>query len=234
MDSFNLLWEECEAIVLVACRRKRQAASHDLEDGEPSPKKMFFQDECKPDPIEFYKFELKREEKDVEKSKAEFLNKDNCIEQGHAAKNQIYEIAKQEAEFEGVITVQCIRHEKEGLLPRGIVEKVYKYLLQAEYNERVKRLCVGCKTTESAQMSHSPGCVEMPDHLRAKHIRSCHLRITQERLFSAASYISELYGYVNGYVQYDVAGVVLQAMNLHPCEGFDMSFEYEFNSLYDM
>ena len=78
--------------------------------------------------------------------------------------------------------------------PESLIEKVYGYLLEREFNERKAKLCYGCLYNRPGQRDHQDnGCLSEKEVLVTLHNHACHIRISTRRLVEACQTLSHYY-----------------------------------------
>ena len=116
--------------------------------------------------------------KELKKSFDTFLDKDACLKQGQ--QNGL------EEEENSVLQLET----REVSIPTAeeLVNTVYSYMLEREFNCRIKQRCFGCIHDKGSQTDHmGGGCLEEKEILADTHARPCHLRISIPRLWEAVN-----------------------------------------------
>ena len=105
--------------------------------------------------------------KELKKSFDTFLDTDACLRQG------------EQSGLEEKSMLQLERREVSLPTAEELVQTVYSYMLEREFNCRIKQRCFGCIHDKSSQTYHmGGGCLEEKEILADTHARPCHLHIS--------------------------------------------------------
>ena len=233
LESFNLLWEELEAVSTLMNMRgiKRNISCLDeAEAGGSKEKTKDVEKKVVPKSIVTFRWILKKKDSIIAESSYEYLKYENCKSEGEDAKTGMQTDNSNASEGDE-IEVECIPMEEEGFLQEALMEKVYAYLVKIEYFDRLKKKCAGCVADSLSQLDHTPGCVICPPTLQRMHARAAHVRVSADRLYEAASIIAEELGFEQGVLDRDLVSEVLDGINPWKCNFLDRMYEYEYRQL---
>ena len=120
--------------------------------------------------------------KELKKSFDTFLDKDTCLRQG------------EQSGLEEKSVLQLKRREVSLPTAEELVQTVYSYMLEREFNCRIKQRCFGCIHDKGSRTDHmGGGCLEEKEILAGTHARPCHLRISIPRLWEAVNRLKDYF-----------------------------------------
>ena len=115
--------------------------------------------------------------------------------------------------------------------PKELCSKVYRFLLESELQERIKRFCTGCINKCDSQRDHMEGCLIPVASMAKTHGNAAHLRITTGRLTESCDLVSNSFNQ-GGYVSRLLATQTLEESNpIDILQSDPLMYEWEYGVL---
>ena len=167
----------------------------------------------------------------LKNSTRRYLSKNNCQEDMNSAKEELEQEEVDDNQLSGTLIPE------EGLAPSPLelAQRVFRYVLQFELEERVRKFCPACIRKLKGEKAHQAGCKASIEDKAKIHGPSAGNRISSARLYESCMSISNYYiagQYVStSDVQEAISSAKVVELLLHPQEEEEFESEYSYLKL---